>query len=513
VFAEDAEVQMAVLNVLWVSIDPKKHKLLSGIRIRVWTSELLSRSILLGSASKGVSMHDIVRDFTLAAHTSEKLQAMQRSFVDELLQRTADPKGDSNGHLSSYASISLVHHVRGAVATPLHDDKLAKGWLRETDNVILDGILLGISQPEIQRLADWYYKNEDWYEAASIFYILAMKSRGRALEAKKASLRCGVVAIVKIPEHKKSANLECLLRKRLWYWTDADSLEEADECLDAVIAILKDEQRCSQLEQSVELSMKNQIAEHLFGLKPTKWRDTVNIEQVKEGARLNIYCGLAFGKMVENMPAGSRKRIELNRIMMNTFAAFSITNVLPKQLSDAALHLLGVAGSKFEIAFDEGGGVFDAGSYARDMSNYGFWMDHIAHYISPSLVRFANMQIYSKAVARFEVWVAHSVQHSGTFELCAWYSWPLLYGRFQHMLICCGLTSVGDVDKVAEGWAPSKIAWAATRDGKNYFYFHRKASVMLMKALMAVNMPDLLQREEADEFVPAVDECPWLKDG
>jgi hypothetical protein len=56
VYAEDEVVPVAVLNVLWVSINPKKHKMISGIKIRVWTSELLSRSILLGSSAKGVSM-------------------------------------------------------------------------------------------------------------------------------------------------------------------------------------------------------------------------------------------------------------------------------------------------------------------------------------------------------------------------------------------------------------------------------------------------------------------------
>ena len=55
VYAEDEMVPVVVLNVLWVSIDPK-HKSLSGIRIRQWTSQLLSRSIVLGSSSKGVSM-------------------------------------------------------------------------------------------------------------------------------------------------------------------------------------------------------------------------------------------------------------------------------------------------------------------------------------------------------------------------------------------------------------------------------------------------------------------------
>ena len=59
VFAEDQVVPVAILSVLWVSIDPKEHKPLSGMKVRQWVSQLLSRSILLGSATDGVSMHDV----------------------------------------------------------------------------------------------------------------------------------------------------------------------------------------------------------------------------------------------------------------------------------------------------------------------------------------------------------------------------------------------------------------------------------------------------------------------
>ena len=58
VFAEDQVVPVAILSVLWVSIDPKEHKPLSGMKVRQWVTQLLSRSILLGSASE-VSMHDV----------------------------------------------------------------------------------------------------------------------------------------------------------------------------------------------------------------------------------------------------------------------------------------------------------------------------------------------------------------------------------------------------------------------------------------------------------------------
>ena len=60
VFAEDQVVPVAILSVLWVSIDPKEHKPLSGIKVRQWVSQLLQRSILLGAVSSGISIHDLV---------------------------------------------------------------------------------------------------------------------------------------------------------------------------------------------------------------------------------------------------------------------------------------------------------------------------------------------------------------------------------------------------------------------------------------------------------------------
>ena len=56
VFAEDQIVPVAILSVLWVSIDPKKHKPLTAMKVRQWVSQLLSRSVLLGSSTDGVSM-------------------------------------------------------------------------------------------------------------------------------------------------------------------------------------------------------------------------------------------------------------------------------------------------------------------------------------------------------------------------------------------------------------------------------------------------------------------------
>ena len=100
VFAEDQVVPVAILSVLWVSIDPKEHKPLSGMKVRQWVSQLLSRSILLGSSADGqfrhiwfilshkyirnvhtgVSMHDIVRVRRMDSFCSLFLIASHFSF-------------------------------------------------------------------------------------------------------------------------------------------------------------------------------------------------------------------------------------------------------------------------------------------------------------------------------------------------------------------------------------------------------------------------------------------------
>ena len=71
VFAEDQIVPVAILSVLWVSIDSKRHKPLSSMKVRQWVSQLLSRSILLGNSSDGISMHDVSENASVFVMYSE----------------------------------------------------------------------------------------------------------------------------------------------------------------------------------------------------------------------------------------------------------------------------------------------------------------------------------------------------------------------------------------------------------------------------------------------------------
>jgi hypothetical protein len=79
-------------------------------------------------------MHDIVRDFTLAAHSEAELQQWQASFVQTLITAvSASAESKSHKINQSYAHTLLSYHVRSAVTRPLHSDPLVVDWLMNHD--------------------------------------------------------------------------------------------------------------------------------------------------------------------------------------------------------------------------------------------------------------------------------------------------------------------------------------------------------------------------------------------
>ena len=140
VFAEDQVVEVAIISVLWASLSIAKGKKMSAIVVRQWLSELLSRSVLIGSVGEGVAMHDLVRDFTLSSFTAAELRQLQREFVTTMLQDyTAAAKESTKTATTvrSYATSEMTHHLEGAVTVPLCDDELARAvLLHESDGIV-----------------------------------------------------------------------------------------------------------------------------------------------------------------------------------------------------------------------------------------------------------------------------------------------------------------------------------------------------------------------------------------
>jgi hypothetical protein len=241
----------------------------------------------------------------------------------------------------------------------------------------------------------------------------------------------------------------------------------------------------------------------------------MDIGQVREGANMTIDVYSNYGTMfIQTMaPVGSRKRIELHRIFLFSFSLYSITTVLPEQLRDLALNFLGIAGSKFIFEFNEGGGEFNAGCYARDMERYGFYIDQCAQFVTPSLVRYANMEIYGQATNRYEVWCAHAAKLGTNFYFTVLNALPLMYGnRFPQMCNYWHVGSVNDADAAVAACPPFPLTWTATRDGKTVFNCLPETLALLTKVLIAVKLPELVGKEDAVELVPSAEGCRWLQD-
>jgi hypothetical protein len=90
---------------------------------------------------------------------------------------------------------------------------------------------------------------------------------------------------------------------------------------------------------------------------------------------------------------------------------------------------------------------------------------------------------------------------------------PLMYGnRFRKMCDNWHVGSVNDADTAVAACPPCPLTWTATRDGKTVFYFRPETIALLMKVLIAVKLPDLVDKGDAAELVPSAEGCRWLQD-
>ena len=92
------------------------------------SSDLYLSSLPTDFNLRYTQMHDIVRDFTLASQANSGLEKLQRSFVSTLVAGVTSSKPSGNAAqatISTYASSSLAHHLRGTLSPPFAEDDLA----------------------------------------------------------------------------------------------------------------------------------------------------------------------------------------------------------------------------------------------------------------------------------------------------------------------------------------------------------------------------------------------------
>ena len=87
---EDFVHPMAVIELLWRSCcateaEKQESSLTTRLKVRQWTQMLVDHSLLLGSSSEGVHVHDIVLQYLRKRLSAEKIRELHRQVVEGIV--------------------------------------------------------------------------------------------------------------------------------------------------------------------------------------------------------------------------------------------------------------------------------------------------------------------------------------------------------------------------------------------------------------------------------------------
>ena len=81
---------MAVVELLWQSCcasesEKQEGSLTTRLKVRQWTQLLVDHSLLLGSSTEGIHLHDIVLQYLRKRLSAEEMRAEQTKVVEEMV--------------------------------------------------------------------------------------------------------------------------------------------------------------------------------------------------------------------------------------------------------------------------------------------------------------------------------------------------------------------------------------------------------------------------------------------
>ena len=94
---EDFGHPMAVIELLWRSCcasesEQQESSLTTRLKVRQWTQLLVDHSLLLGSSSDGIHLHDIVLSYLRKRLTVEEMRDLHRSVLRGMMSASRDRK-------------------------------------------------------------------------------------------------------------------------------------------------------------------------------------------------------------------------------------------------------------------------------------------------------------------------------------------------------------------------------------------------------------------------------------
>jgi hypothetical protein len=178
---EDCVHSMPVIELLWRSCcvpdSSGGNDLGMRLKVRQWTQMLVDHSLLLGSFTKGVYLHDIVLTYLRNTHSPLELRALQKRVVEELVRvSTARAFEDTGSTSKAFAGEEVdwyvcnvgSFHIKQSIdrSVPVAEDKDVARWLMVEDTVLSQQTALAVGEEELEALVAYFMNKSRWFEAA-----------------------------------------------------------------------------------------------------------------------------------------------------------------------------------------------------------------------------------------------------------------------------------------------------------------------------------------------------------
>jgi hypothetical protein len=207
---EDCVHSMPVIELLWrsccASDSSSGDDLGMRLKVRQWTQMLVDHSLLLGSFTKGVHLHDIVLTYLRNTHSSSELRALQKRVVEELVRAsTVRPFEDTGSTAKAFAGEEVdwytcnvgSFHIKQSIdqsvsVTENHD---VVRWLMLNDTVLFQQTALALGEEALEALVAHFTDRGQFAEGAkarwAIYFVSSSPSLAMMDEVMELLEKCG----------------------------------------------------------------------------------------------------------------------------------------------------------------------------------------------------------------------------------------------------------------------------------------------------------------------------------
>jgi hypothetical protein len=178
------------------------------LKVRQWTQMLVDHSLLLGSFTKGVHVHDIVLTYLRNTHSPSELRALQKRVVEELVRvSTARPFEDTGSTSKAFAGEEVdwyvcnvgSFHIKQSIdrSVPVTENEEVARWIMLNDTVLFQQTALAVGEEAMEAMVAHFTDRNQLVEAAKarhgVYFVSSSPSLAMMDEVIKLLEKCGPV--------------------------------------------------------------------------------------------------------------------------------------------------------------------------------------------------------------------------------------------------------------------------------------------------------------------------------